>query len=383
MKSIFILKKKLTYIISNIDKALAFEWVFEQLRDQYDITFIFLGLNYPSTGELISKQGGSVYFIKLKGKKNYPLVYVKLALLLKKIKPNIVHTHLRDADIIGLSLAKILGIKKRVTTRHSATFNKVYHPGSVKVDQQINRWATDIVAISENVRRVLLKEGVPDKKIATIHHGFDLDKFKNIRPEKVEMLQAKYKTYGNYPVIGVISRYFELKGHKYIIEAFQKLLNTYPHAKLVLANARGPKKESIQHMLKELSGNSYVEIDFEPDIFTLYQLFDVFIHTPIDPEIEAFGQTYVEALAAGIPSVFTLSGVAPEFIEDRKNAIVVGFKNSDEILRGIQFLLEDQELREKIIINGKASLSQFRIDVFINELMQLYNDTEISDKLKS
>ncbi len=44
------------------------------------------------------------------------------------------------------------------------------------------------------------------------------------------------------------------------------------------------------------------------------------MHVTIGKHYEAFGQIYVEALAAGIPSVFTLTGIAPEIIEHEHNA---------------------------------------------------------------
>jgi hypothetical protein len=60
---------------------------------------------------------------------------------------------------------------------------------------------------------------------------------------------------------------------------------------------------------------------------------------PIDDTIEAFGQTYIEALISGVPSVFTLSGVASEFIENGKNALVVDYKNSEQISVAIDQIL--------------------------------------------
>lgn len=164
---------RVVYIVSNINKALFFEYIFDFLNDKLDIIFIFLGPEYPETGRFISKKNGCVHFIKLNGKKGYPIVGIKLYKLLNKLKPDIIYTHLRDADILGLSIAKFLGVKKRITTRHSATFNQMYHPKSVKIDKQINRWATDIVAISKNVRAVLIDEEVPESKITLIHHGSD------------------------------------------------------------------------------------------------------------------------------------------------------------------------------------------------------------------
>lgn len=363
---------KLIYIISHIDKAISFEWIYRDLNRDLNISFVFLGNKIPETGRSIKEQGGSIYFIKLENKRDYLLAGIRLTHILLKNKPDVVHTHLRDADILGLGISKILRIKKRLTTRHFSTFNQKYHPKSVKLDRSYTKWASDVVAISENVKQVLIEEGVNASKISLIHHGFDIDEFQNTDESKIRRLKEKYQTLNNYPVIGVISRYIEWKGIPFIIEAFKKLLIDYPNAKLILANAIGPLKKEIQEQLKTLPENSYVEIAFEKDLFSLYQLFDVFVHTPTDSKIEAFGQIYVEALAAGIPSIFTLSGVAHEFISDKQNAIVVDYKKSNQILDGIKLYLENQSFKKEIIINGKNSIKQFRLELFTNKLKRLY-----------
>ena len=141
---------------------------------------------------------------------------------------------------------------------------------------------------------------------------------------------------------------------------------------MVLANAIGPLKKEIQKKLKELPEKNYVEIPFEKDLFSLYQLFDVFVHTPIDSKIEAFGQIYVEAIASGTPSIFTLSGVAHEFISDRENAIIVDYKNPEQIASGVKFYLGNPSIKENIIKNGKNSINQFKLDLFVEKLNELY-----------
>jgi glycosyltransferase involved in cell wall biosynthesis len=277
--------------------------------------------------------------------------------------------------MLGLSAAKVLGIKKRIYTRHHSTFHHQYHPQAVKYDKICNDLATDIVAISENVQNVLIdKEHVQPEKIYLIHHGFDLEKFQSISQKKIDDLKKKYGIIKqDYPVIGVISRYINWKGHSYIINAFKQVKEKYPSAKLVLANATGPDKDAIQSLLKKnLPKNSYIEIPFEHDLFTLYQLFDIYVHIPINESIEAFGQTYVEALAAGIPSVFTLSGVAKEFIKHGENALVVPFKNSEETANNIIKLLENKPLAKKLFENGKKSIKQFSLENFIFKLEKLY-----------
>ena len=151
------------------------------------------------------------------------------------------------------------------------------------------------------------------------------------------------------------------------------LLIKYPNALLLLANSSGPHHKYISNQLNQLPPKNYNLIKFEPDLFTLYQLFDIYVHVPIDKTIEAFGQTYVEALAAGIPSVFTLSGIAKEFIKDKENALVVGYKNAKEIHNAIESLLESKILRNKLVTNGQKSIKEFNLNLFIAKLEKIYN----------
>jgi glycosyltransferase involved in cell wall biosynthesis len=101
-------------------------------------------------------------------------------------------------------------------------------------------------------------------------------------------------------------------------------------------------------------------------------LFSIFIHVPIDEDSEAFGQTYIESLASGVPSIFTLSGVANEFIKNNYNAIVVKHKNSSEIKDAIMEILQNEILRTSLIDNGKISVNQFGINDCVNKLENLY-----------
>ena len=118
---------------------------------------------------------------------------------------------------------------------------------------------------------------------------------------------------------------------------------------------------------------SYTEIEFEEDNAALFKCFDVFVHVPINTKIEAFGQIYIEALAAGIPGIFTLSGVAAEFIQDKKNALVVNFNSSDEIYNAINELIHNNELRNRIIENGRKDIAQlFSLSLMIEKLEKIY-----------
>ncbi|MCB0381215.1 MAG: glycosyltransferase family 4 protein, partial [Flavobacteriales bacterium] len=205
-------------------------------------------------------------------------------------------------------------------------------------------------------------------------HGFNIDKFKHTNEQKTNSLKVKYNIKGDsYPIIGVISRYIHLKGLQHIIPAFSELKKIYPKAYLVLANAIGSDSNEIKNMLADnLKQEDYLEIAFESDLYHLYGVFDFFVHTPINNEVEAFGQTYVEALAAGVPSVFTLSGIANDIIINENNALVVAHKSSTEIFNALQRLIKDDSLRNKIIENGEKTVQCFSGELYVENHLNLY-----------
>ncbi len=369
------MQKKITYIVSNVNKALAFEWIATHLsKEKFNLSFILLNKGNSALETFLRNLNIPVLRINYRGKKDIPKAILKLVSLLSKNKPDVVHTHLFDASLAGLTASRLLGIPKRIHTRHHSSYHHVYFKHMVKYDRLVNFLSTDIVAITNTVKEILLqKEHVNQNKIHLIHHGFELEKFEHQPTEVIHKMKALYNPGNLHPVIGVISRYTEWKGIQFIIPAFKKLLETYPDALLILTNADGDYKNEIQDILKTIPKRNYIEIPFENNIFALYHVFDIFVHTPIDDASEAFGQIYVEALASGIPSVFTLSGIANELIVDQKNALVVPYKSPEAIHTAMKELLGNEGLAKMLTTQGKKDVAEeFQLAKMILSLENIY-----------
>lgn len=367
--------KKVVYIVSDIDKALAFEWIADFLnKEKFELQFFLVGKKSTALSLYLQKRGIPFTMFTLESKIGIPLVFVRIFFQLLFFRPAVVHTHLFYANLIGLTAAWLLRIKKRIFTRHHAMLHYREFKSGRKWDRWCNWIATDIIAVSENVRYILISlDKANPAKIRLIHHGFDLAYFDVVEPSRVDKQRMEYLSrLDAYPVIGVISRYIELKGIQYIIPAFKNVLNMYPGARLILANAQGSYAPVIKSMLHELPPGSFTEILFQNDLAALYKLFDVFIHASVDEKSESFGQTYVEALASGVPAVFTLAGVAPEFIRHEYNALVVEHKSAQAIEIAIKRILNDSGLRRQLIENGRKSVEQFSVEVMIANLENLY-----------
>lgn len=371
------MRTKVTYIISGIHKSYAFEWIADYLnKDRFDLSFILFNQGDSTLETYLKSRGFKVNRITYKNKYDIPKALFSTIFLFLKNRPNIIHAHLFDAGLIGLTAGWICRIKKRIYTRHHSTIHHHHFPKAVKYDRLCNWLATHLVSVSKNVSAILNeKEQVPLSKINLIHHGFKLELFSQVSEKEVLELKEKYSTEGYFPVVGVVSRYTEWKGVQFIIPAFKKILNDYPRAKLILANASGDYQPVIHELLSGIPKEQVTEIPFEENLFALYKCFDLFIHTPIEADVEAFGQVYIEALASLVPSVFTLSGIANDFIEDRKNALVVDYCNSEGILKAMKEILDNKPLVKQITERGRKDVHElFPLSRMIHQLESLYSN---------
>ena len=365
---------KLIYIISDIDKAMPFEWISVRLMVDFNLSFILIGKRDPQLRTFLVAHNIPTVIIS---DDEFPSHWSKTARMFKilqKERPDIIHTHLWRANLIAQPVAWILRIKERIFTRHHAVIHYTEHPSGRKWDRLVNFLATQIIAISQNVKEILVTFDKADPgKITIIRHGFDLKYFSDVPQERIEDVKRRLRIPVNaYPIIGIISRYLQWKGVHHGIDAFAALLKNFPNAHLVLANTQGNFAKEIQKHLGKLPSKSYTEVFYEHDVAALYHIFNVYVHVPLDRRVEAFGQTYVEALASGIPSVFTMSGVAPEFIVEGQNAVRAEFESSESIKICIEQLLKDANLREKLSKNGISSVQAFSLDKMLSELKKVY-----------
>ncbi|MDX2172638.1 MAG: glycosyltransferase family 4 protein [Bacteroidota bacterium] len=372
MKSI---KPKGLIFISDVEKALEHEWFVDFVnKSEFELTFILFNSKNSELFNYIVKNGFVCKNFALKTKYFIPYYIILFAIKLLFRRVNFVHCHLFEASLIGLISAKIAGIKKRIYTRHHSDFHHTYFPKAVKYDLLINKLATHIIAVSNTIKKILIHmENVQTDKITVIPHGIPFSTFnKSITKQEVDEIKKKYIINDYSPVIGVISRFTEWKGVHYIIPAFKELLLSYPNAKLILANAEGDYEIEIRKLLSDIPQSAYQLILFEPNIIPLYKSFDVFVHTPIDANCEAFGQIYIEALCFEIPMICTLSGIANDLIINERNALVVDYKNTKEIYLALKKLLTNKDLCNKLVHQGKIDVKEYNFEMKFKRTKSIY-----------
>jgi glycosyltransferase involved in cell wall biosynthesis len=324
--------------------------------------------------EYLKEKKIEVHRIRFRGKVDWVHSFLSLSKILKKIKPHVVHTHFFDASVVGMLAAKFVSVPKRISTRHHSNLHHVYFKKGIVLDLMINRLATHVVAISGMVKQILEKwEKLTPEKVALILHGINMSDFDTVEEERIKNFRQRYSIGDHDYVVGVISRLTEWKGIQYIIPAFKSFLNHNPSALLLILNAHGDYEKEIKAQLEAIPPDRYRLIRFERDIPAAYKSFNIFVHVPVDAYSEAFGLVYIESLASKVPSIFTLSGVAPDFIKHRENAIVVPFHDADAIQQAMIELYTDEELGKRIAEHGyKSVASKFPMTVTVKNFEQLY-----------
>jgi glycosyltransferase involved in cell wall biosynthesis len=374
-KLLQLLKQKIVYIISDINKAVLFEHTALGMRIKgFEVYFILINCLDTDFSRYLETHHFKTFHLSVSSIVTSWNKVIECQAILKKIQPNVVHCHMGTANWVGLWASYIQRLPRRIYTRHAGMPLELSFKEKV-IDKIQNFIATDVVAISKVIQNLLLEQGVNASKIKVIRHGFDMQRMQQINTNEVERIQQLYNANRQHPVIGVIARWTQWKGIQYIIPAFKQLLTTHPNAKLCLFNAdvNFDYSEQLLDLLHQLPSTSYVHVPFENNVYDLYQLFDIYVHTPINNNCEAFGQTYVEAMAAGIPSIFTLSGIGQEFIKHKCNAMVVDYKNSNQIHQAMLQLLNNAQLAQYIITQGKQDVADaFGLDAHYAQLSNLY-----------
>jgi len=345
-------------------------------RTRFDVTFILLHAAVSPLVPHLEAAGIPHLSIRFAGKRHLPRAIHAIFAYCRARAIDVVHTHFMNACLAGLIAARLARVPVRIHTRHHAGPLPWSHrePWGELYDRWNNRLSTRIIAPCQQAREALVfRDGVAPRKVRVIHHGVAPEAFDDVSPERVTALRAKYQLNGEGPVIGVAARFERIKGVHYIIAAFGDLLADFPEARLVLANARGGYSRQIKRMLAKLPADRICEIAFEDDIHAFYRLCDLFVHTPIGPRMEGFGQVFVEPLMARVPAIFTRSGVAAEFPDEPPVARFVPFRDSAQIHAAMKSLLTDERARQMLIRNGRRLVDDhFAIAPMVRHMERVY-----------
>ncbi|WP_462252220.1 glycosyltransferase family 4 protein [Ekhidna sp.] len=333
------------FTMANNSSAPYFNWFAERCSKQKEVklTFVCLYPTKPNMIEDVAEYGCECHWVKFDDSKRKRFLLsttFELYKLFRRLKPDVVHSHLFDDALTSLLAARLARVPIRAITKADAGFHFFYNKKGVPLDK-FNNWnATHIVAISEENKNFILKyEKANPAKLHLIHHGIPEDVFTDQSENDRLSLIEKYDLQ-DCIVAGTVARLIEWKGYRYIIEAAALLIEDYPKLKFLFAGV-GDQLEELQQLAKErgvekhIIFTGWVERGLIP---SLYGIMDFYIHAA---SFEPFGFVIAEAMMNKLPLVSTRTGSALDAIEHEKSGYLVEHGDSKGLADGIRYMLEN------------------------------------------
>jgi glycosyltransferase involved in cell wall biosynthesis len=308
---------------------------------------------------------------------------VKLNKIIKSYSPDILHSSLWSANIIGRIMGKKFGIPV-ICELHDQFF----------MDSNIRCWlecktsnlSNKIIAVADGIKQsyitnITRKVGTKTlsqilHKIMVIKNGIDaidLVTKATIKPLDKEAIGFKNSDF----VVGAVGRLEPIKSFDLLIKSFYIALQTIDvktgkNLKLCIVGG-GPEFDKLKKMISKLNLENNVSLAGpRNDACRFYPIFDCFA---ISSQTEGLSIALLEALSFGLPIITTNDGSKHDVISNGIHGLIVPKNNPDALSKAILQVFQNQQLIDKMRIeNIKLINSSFNINSVAKQYEKLYNE---------
>ncbi len=332
-----------------------------------------------SGGDLAAslKEGGIEHFhldIRTKTELGYK-VWKALPQLVKLIKNNgfdLIHAQTRVAQVLACFAGKVTGIPF-ISTCHG--FFKYKRLGR----KLFPCWGSKVIAISRNVQEHLENDfNFPSNRIALIYNGIELERFTSNPVVKDASLMRNLGLSEDKKIVGTIGRLSSVKGQKYLLEAFKKILNKNEEAELLIVG-EGPEKGRLKGQIKEmgLEGKVFFSDGTDAPLEKYLSLIDIFCLPSLE---EGLGLSLMEAMAAGCACIASNIGGPSELIENAETGMLVPPGDSEALAEAMGRLFREDIFRKALAEKARTkALRDFAIEESALKTAEVYREVVSED----
>jgi glycosyltransferase involved in cell wall biosynthesis len=300
---------------------------------------------------------------------------LRLAQLVRKLEPDIIHTHTAKAGAVGRTAALIARSDAIVVhTFHGHVLRGYFGAPKAYAFRLLERWLarrTDaLVAVSPQVRDDLVSLGVaPAERFAVVRLGIELEQ----RVSANGSGEDARRLLGVAPerfLVGWVGRMTGVKRTDDVLLGLKGLRERGVDAGLCLVGD-GPDREHVERRAHELGiARHCFYLGYQDDVSDWYAAFDAFV---LPSANEGTPVSAIEALAAGRPVVASRVGGVPDVVRDGQDGFLVESGDVEALADRLAELAADAELRRRMGDAGRERvLGRYAVDRLIDDVDRLY-----------
>lgn len=308
-----------------------------------------------------------------------PINVLKLARLLKKAKPDIVHTHGYFASVIGRIAAKIAGILILINHVHSTYWE--YRKRHILMERFLSLFTHKIICCSKAVEDFVRgQERINPAKTVVIYNGVDEDRFTTYK--NTSSIKAQLGIDSGESVVGTVSSLTPHKGHKYLFQAAPMILGVCAHTKFLIVGD-GILREKLEEQIKNLNlASAVIFTGTKKNIPEILSAMDIFVLPSCSRE--GLGISIIEAMAVEKPVVASDIGGIPEVVKNGETGFLVPPRNPEALAQAIIDLLQNPRKAKALGKKGRTRFQEkFTNERMLSEVESLYEALIDQKKRKS
>lgn len=372
---------KLVLIITGLSTGGA-EMMLLKLLERFDAArFSPHVISLTSLGEIgprIEALGISVEALGMRpGMIPNPITFAYLVRRLKALKPDVVHTWMYHADLVGglaARMARVPAIAWNI--RHSNLSRDQTRWSTRTVAQlcaKLSRWLPNrIVCNSQTARDIHIGIGYDPDRFMILPNGFDLSRFYPDLASR-HALRLELGLSDHTPLIGLIARFDPQKNHQGFFEAASQLHQQRPDVHFLLAGSGIADSNSMIREWVQRYGIAEVThfLGLRQDIPRLTAALDIASSSSYG---EAFPNVIGEAMACGVPCVVTDVGDSAYIVGDTGRVVPPGDMSGLAAAWEQLLALPDRE-RHALGERARARIAeQFEIGAVVNRYEAFYEE---------
>lgn len=282
---------------------------------------------------------------------------------IERTRPDIIHTQLEFADILGTIAASRLGIPS-ITTIHTLDRPRRWSKEALRfrlMAWTLRRRSDRVVAVSRSARHhVLEKAGLRKRQTTTIHNGIDLHPFLDVDHGRRDVIRAKLGIPPTAQVVTTVAVLRRPKGIDHMIEALPALSRAHQRLQYLIVGD-GPHRGPLEAHVARLGVEKLVHfVGRRADVADMLVSSDIFVLPSLT---EALPTVLIEAMAVGLPVVATNVGGTPEIVDHGATGLLVPAGRPDRLADAVGRLLGSPRQRTAMGVTGRRVASErFGID---------------------